>query len=212
MNTPLDHFLDWLPDELKYMQANIPFQQKIDEALKEPGDSTSTTGASAVQWFHAQSLARKGIMHSSEHQNTAQLQFAKVAASIFDRYVLMDLFQIVPMNNDEENMQKTINHTIDKIDGRMRHPSITHAANSEVGSLVDRTDYRLPFEGLFEEDMITLQDDVINTAAGNIGIKELYAAKNRTLNLGVRALAGYLNFAKNLNSDQYHLAQSHIAD
>lgn len=211
MRTALQHFIDWLPGELEYSVAKAPYPTKLERATLQSDDPRSIVGFLGAEWHHAQLLAENGAHHADQHQKTAQLQFAKFAAGIFDTYGLVDWLQM-GKPDDLEIMKRSAHVAATRAIPALRHPS-SLGSTGGYKELVNAVDYRLPFAFAFEEDLSNMQRGIVETAEGSVDLKSIGELKRSISNLGVRATAGYLNYAQtHLSVDEFLLAPSQLAE
>ncbi len=86
--TAMLEFERWLPAELDYSARKAGYDKKIARAKLPDSDRTSIYGFLGTEWHNFQLLHRQGKDHDPQGSMTAQLQLAKFAAGLFDKFGL----------------------------------------------------------------------------------------------------------------------------
>lgn len=207
----LNEFIGWLPGELEYSVRKAPYNKKLERAQLNITDGRSMFNFLATEWHHAQLLANQGAHYAPNHQKTAQLQFAKFAAGIFDKYGMVDWMQM----GQPEDIEQMVRHSkvaAGRASSSLRHPSsMSHTDRGDSEAFLDRYHFELPFGLKFEEGVAKMQNDIVELARSEPSISDYGVVKANILKLGVRATASYLSFANaNLLEGQLVLPASEL--
>jgi hypothetical protein len=202
----LPAFMEWLPGELEYSAKKAPYARKLVRAKLPIEDPQSVVSFLSNEWHHAQFLKRRGKLHSRNHEKTAQLQYAKFAAGIFDKVAL--IYWIANNKPKDDTAVDMITALCTKRSlSILRHPTSLFYNSS---GLLNGVDPDLPYDFAFGGDLNSLQKS-INDFDNDKSNRSPEILITTTLSLGIRATAAYLNFADaNLSPDQYFLAPSSL--
>lgn len=207
-----EHFLDWLPGELETLVAERPYPATLEQARLNPVDSGSMVASLGADWNTAQLLARDGRHHDRLDQETAQLQFAKFAAGVFDKFGLLDWLGS-GRPEDPEAMNRYARAAASCAVSAIRHPSGLGGGDTAALQLVDKVDHELPFAFLFEGNLAALQRGINHAVESQPNPDTINRLKKSALNLGLRATAGYINYAhRNLSLDELALKPMRRSD
>ena len=205
----LENFTFWLPGELKYAALKggdkAGYSKRIDRARRRDGDLSMYTFL-GTEWKHAQDLLAMGKHHSEDHEKTAQLQYAKFAVGLFDKYATAMWYRakLPPNVSSYENVAANVAVLINRIT----------PWQDKISGFNPHEDLIKPFDkSVFGAEILDLQIEFVEAVEfdGDITQKteKFDKMSSRALRLGGMATQCYLAYADEyLNPDQLTLAPS----
>lgn len=211
----LDQFTFWLPGELKYAAlkggAQVGYEKsgyadRIRRAALGSNDGSMYTFL-GTEWHAAGQAHANGFRHSTEHAKSAQLQYAKFAAGLFDKYVAARWLKAnLPATREEYEISSTIGATaiISQKPWEYEYKNFSPAEELEK-----------PFEDtLFASAILDLQTGFVDAAHTQTDERKklLDDVATLALNLGGKATQCYIAYVDtHLTPEQYLLPQSVLA-
>ncbi len=212
----LDAFTFWLPGELRYAALkggeqsgyeNSGYKDRIARARRGTGDGSMYTFL-GTEWHHAQLAGKNGFHYSPNHAKSGQLQYAKFAAGLFDKFAAIDwLRKGLPAFKEDYEW----------------------VASYKAQEVIDKRPWSAPYTGFepaeelskqFEDTMfapalLELQQAIVEIADNPQTNERLQLERNASLlalHLGGRATQCYVSYTEaNLTPDQYVLPVSILA-
>lgn len=207
---PIDYFSTWLPGELAYSAhaTKGPYKKKLERAAIDPSDDGSITRYLSSEWFQARRLSDLGVHAADRHQMTAQLQFAKFAAGLFDK-ASVAIWLGVNEREDPQSTDTAILQTIQKYNETRPWATSPYLLTNSPEELLDKPFEETPFATgipLIQEMLVELDQ----SSGGNKETMEQLIAN--TMALGGLATAAYGEYANTyLNPDEFWLPTSQLA-
>ena len=213
----LESFTLWLPGELSYAAVkggkhvgfeNSGYADRVTRARRGTSERSMYTFL-GTEWFAAQRAMATGFHYSPEHAKSAQLQFAKFASGLFDKYATVAWLQ-----SGAPATQKSYEFTalVKGIDVIAIAPWREHDEGFDP-----RTELLKPFEDTaFSDGILELQTNLVRAAdaphAHPDRTELLSKVSSQALRLGGKATQCYLAYAESyLTPAQYTLPISELA-
>jgi hypothetical protein len=205
---PIDYFSKWLPGELRYSAEKAPYGKKLLRAAIDPKEDGSITRFLSAEWFQAQRLSKLGSHSAESHQMTAQLQYAKFAAGLYDKASLAVWLR----NGDPHNQSSreiAIKRTLKSINDKEPWKRNSFTLLYPPADLLNA-----PFgETPFSRNIPLIQEMIVelNNSSGD-DLETFNELFSNAINLGGLATAVYCEYAlKHLQEDEYKLPNSQLA-
>ncbi len=215
----LENFTFWLPGELKYAELKggqqvgyerVSYNDRIKRARMGDGDGSMHMFLGTA-WHQAQLLTKQGKHPSNEHEKTAQLQYTKFAAGLFDKYATAMWGRAKLPANAE---------TYSNVAANASFVIVNRLApwDNKVDGFDPQKELLKPFdESIFSADILDLQIEFVDAVDFDGDTveraKKFDNVSARSLSLGGMAAQCYLAYAAyNLTPDQLILALSILAD
>ncbi len=196
----LSEFCSWLPGELIYSAKKAPYNKKLERAELPIDDGKSVVSFLGTEWFNAGMLRKQGALYSPEHAKSAQGQFAKFAAGIFDKAILVKWIMAGKPTDVDEMIDIARQHT----------PAIQMQITDEGLPKMTIPDLDASYDTAFRDDIVSIQRGIAELNPG--ANEDAVVLANKITATGLTATACYVKFATELNDNQLTIPASVLAD
>lgn len=211
----LAEFERWLPGELEYSAKKAGYPDKVSRAKRSPDDGRSMVTFLGKEWANFQMMRDAGSHHSDQHQITAQLQLAKLAAGYFDKVALGEWLLAGGEVPEDPDVAKEFFGAIGLAKGVEIVDDAPWQSFQQSADDFERT-MALPFDDMVLGRGTRMMADRIANVADRTDEEAEYAIRlmmSSATILGGYATRCYEQYAATyLSADEFSLADSQLAD
>ena len=198
--TALNEFTSWLPAELRYSARKTGYDKKLNRARLPVEDGRSMHTFLGSEWEHARLLHDQGADYAPHHGKSAQLQYAKFSAGLFDKAAMT--IWLWGARFEEERRYVT---SAQYIGHRFKEGRVWH---NEQPVNIDTPFIETPYY----DGIAAIMHDMVSVVDGRSCPADYNRLLTRALSLGSQAALSYVSFAsQHLTSEQQVLPMSELA-